>query len=163
MTKDKSWPAATEEFFHELLDAQRVLEGLFRSRSWRVVSPEGVSTSIASPPSEPIERLHRCYQRRAELLQAARAAGLPNHSLSAVVEALNEGETKRRLQQLVTEASRGTRQLQLAGVTQWMLAQRSMTHVTQLLEILATGTPQPPTYGNGAVSTARGGLLDEAA
>ena len=36
-------------------------------------------------------------------------------------------------------------------------------HVSQLLEILATGTPQPPTYGNGAVSTARGSLLDEAA
>jgi hypothetical protein len=55
------------------------------------------------------------------------------------------------------------RLLQHHSLTNWVLAQRSLLHITQLLEIVATGGRLQPTYGKGASSHARGALVDQEA
>jgi hypothetical protein len=52
------------------------------------------------------------------------------------------------------------RLLQNQSITNWVLAQRSLLHVSQLLEIIATGGRLQPTYGEGETVNAVGSLQD---
>jgi hypothetical protein len=147
-----AWPDAAQEFLRDLLAVQNdLLTALREHRQPKAIEPVLV------------ERLQQCHRRRAELLDRACKAGLPSQTLRDAVAALTDTDARRVLASLIAEAQSAGRRTRLASLTQWMLAQRSLAHVGQLLEILATGTPQPPTYGNGAVPTHRGGLLDQAA
>ncbi len=166
-----AWPDAAEEFLSDLLAVQKdLLAALDQRRRPPAAaaagdSPSAIVTSTVASSIEPslLERLRQCHFRRADLLKAAARTGLPAQTLRGAVAALADSGTRRSLQALLDEAESAGRRVRLAGLTQWMLAQRSLAHVGQLLEILATGAPQPPTYGNGAISAPRGGLLDEAA
>jgi hypothetical protein len=158
-----AWQGAAEEFLRDLIAAQEGLLAELAKRRQRPVGSEQDEPGVAPAEEALLERLEHCRQRRAELLEAAAKAGLPAHTLRAAVASIADRAAARRLQALSEQAQAAGRRVRLEGITHWMLAQRSLAHVGQLLEILATGAPQPPTYGNGAVSTARGGLLDEAA
>lgn len=147
-----AWSHAAQELVTDLLAVQNELLSALRDHR----QPPAVEPAL-------VERLQQCHRRRAELLDEARRAGWPSQTLRGAAVALTDADARRALDSLLTEAEAAGRRTRLAGFTQWMLAQRSLAHVGQLLEILATGTPQPPTYGNGAVPTHRGGLLDEAA
>ena len=122
-------------------------------------------TETESPdPSEQalLARLETNQQQRQELLTAAGRVGLPNDSLQSAVAALPDENGRNRLNALLLQTVARRQQLHHASVVNWVLTQRSLVHVDQLLEILATGEPQPPTYGKGD-GAPRGGLLDSAA
>jgi hypothetical protein len=55
------------------------------------------------------------------------------------------------------------RLLQHHSLANWVLAQRSLLHVAQMLEIIATGGRLQPTYGNGESSMSGGALVDHQA
>jgi hypothetical protein len=55
------------------------------------------------------------------------------------------------------------RLLQHQSLTNWVLAQRAVLHVSQLLEIIATGGRLQPTYGDGDTLHNRGSLVDQEA
>ena len=48
------------------------------------------------------------------------------------------------------EAAERSRLLQHQSLTNWVLVQRSLLHLSQLIEIIATGGRPKPTYGNGS-------------
>jgi hypothetical protein len=158
-----SWHDAVAEFLTDLTAVQEALLAEVGQRHKRSSDNREPLGTVTAAEVELLNRLAECHQRRAELLHAAHQAGLPAQSLRAAVAALGNGPVKGQLSLQIAQAASTGRRLQLAGLTQWMLAQRSLAHVGQVLEILATGAPQPPTYGNGAVSTRCGGLLDQAA
>ena len=54
------------------------------------------------------------------------------------------------------------RRLQLEHLKNWVIAQKSLLHVSQILEIVATGGKIQPTYGKSE-SSARGALVDQEA
>jgi flagellar biosynthesis/type III secretory pathway chaperone len=163
-TTSISWLDSLHSLLHELKATQEQLLAALSGAQRAATMPHiDVFPGLASPEHALLQRLRDCSRRRAELLKAAAVAGWPSHTLRAAALAQPDSEQRRQLQAVLAEAESLGRRVQLASLTQSMLAQRALAHVGQVLEILATGTPQPPTYGNGPVSTARGGLLDEAA
>jgi hypothetical protein len=55
------------------------------------------------------------------------------------------------------------RLLQHQSLANWVLAQRSLLHVSQLIEIIATGGRMQPTYGDKESVHARGSLVNQQA
>jgi hypothetical protein len=67
------------------------------------------------------------------------------------------------LGQRVKETASRLRLLQHQSLANWVLAQRSLLHVSQLLEIIATGGRMQPTYGDKESVHARGSLVNQEA
>jgi hypothetical protein len=67
------------------------------------------------------------------------------------------------MQASIREATNRTRLLQHQSLTNWVLVQRSLLHLSQLIEIIATGGRLKPTYGNGSDRQSSGALVDRAA
>jgi flagellar biosynthesis/type III secretory pathway chaperone len=108
------------------------------------------------------ERLLLCQQRRSELLAAAGEEGLPNENVAKLATRVSRGKPG-ALGQRVKETSSRLRILQHESLANWVLAQRSLLHVSQLLEIIATGGRMQPTYGDKESVHARGSLVNQEA
>jgi len=108
------------------------------------------------------QRLDACHRRRTTLLEFAGDQGLPNESLGELVSGLPSGNRK-QLSERVNDASARMRLLQHQSLTNWVLAQRSILHLSQLLEIIATGGQLQPTYGRGESPNPSGALVDREA
>jgi len=106
------------------------------------------------------QRLQDCHTRRGELLAAAQRQGLPAESVKQLSAALPPDRDGTRRRQ-VDDASQRMRLIQHQSLTNWVLAQRTLLHLTQLLEIIATGGRLQPTYGDSASHRARGALVDQ--
>ncbi|MHB8861123.1 MAG: flagellar export chaperone FlgN [Pirellulaceae bacterium] len=108
------------------------------------------------------ERLQQCHDRRATLLVDATHQGLPGASLGDLASALDQrgqGDLRREVKQ----SSARMRLLQHQSLTNWVLAQKALLHVAQMLEIIATGGRLRPTYGKDTGHQARGALVDQEA
>lgn len=108
------------------------------------------------------ERLQACHVRRTELLAAAKEQSLPSTSLSQLT-AILPARLRDKLGKQVKESQARTRLLQNQSITNWVLAQRSLLHVSQLLEIIATGGRLQPTYGEGETVHSVGSLVNQEA
>jgi hypothetical protein len=109
-----------------------------------------------------VSRLQACLQRRENLLSQARQEGLPGDSIRSLADALPSEQQGDLPQRLVKNSAR-TRLLQHSSLTNWMVTQWALIHLSQLIEIIATGGRLQPTYGNGEPVNASGGLVDRAA
>ena len=108
------------------------------------------------------ERLKRCQEQRSDLLAAARKAGLAGDSLGKLAGAAS-GRNRSKLGEQVNAASARMRLLRNESITNWVLAQRALLHVSQLVEIIATGGRLQPTYGEGESVHSRGSLVNHEA
>jgi hypothetical protein len=109
-----------------------------------------------------VARLQECVKRREELLFKAGQEGLPTQSMQALTKALppnRRGELPDRLAQAGSRA----RLLLHQSFTNWLVIQRSLIHLSQMLEIIATGGRLQPTYGEGEPVNASGSIVDRAA
>jgi hypothetical protein len=61
------------------------------------------------------------------------------------------------------EAADRSRLLQHQSLTNWVLVQRTLLHLSQMIEIIATGGRPKPTYEKGPGSNSGGALVDRAA
>ena len=116
-----------------------------------------VSTDIASSG-----RLQACQERRQALLAQAAAEGLPANDLKSLADALPASE-RSALSPRIREAAARMRLLQHHSLTNWVLVQRTLIHLSQVLEIIATGGRLKPTYGKGDSVDSGGVLVDQAA
>ena len=120
-----------------------------------------VGLNALQPREESLcSRLLECQSRRAELLRLAAESGTPSQNLADLAKATqrrNEGDLSKR----VKDASARMSLLQNETLSNWVLAQRSLLHVSQLLEIIATGGRLQPTYQKGDSVLARGALVDQ--
>jgi flagellar biosynthesis/type III secretory pathway chaperone len=107
-------------------------------------------------------RLQGCHQRRQVLLAAAKRDGRPSENLAKLATKTSTGKTN-KLGSRVKEAAARMRILQHQSLANWVLAQRSLLHVSQLLEIIATGGRMQPTYGDKESIHARGSLVNQEA
>ena len=108
------------------------------------------------------ERLQACHERRGELLAAAKEQNLPGDSLGRLAATLPVRQ-RDKLGRQVKESQSRMRLLQNQSITNWVLAQRSLLHVSQLLEIIATGGRLQPTYGEGETIHSVGSLVNQEA
>ena len=108
-----------------------------------------------------LDRLQECHDRRAELLARASSDGLPADSLRSL-SSVAATERRAPLGAQVQQATIQARLLQHHSLANWVLAQRALLHLSQLLEIIASGGRLQPTYGKGNQGAGAGVLLDQA-
>ena len=105
--------------------------------------------TIAIREQELVTRLEACHERRQQLLAQAAGEGLPCDSIRTLSKSL-PAESRNRLRGDIHEAQQRARLLQHECLTNWVLVQRTLLHLSQLIEIIATGGRMKPTYGNGS-------------
>jgi len=72
-------------------------------------------------------------------------------------------EQRHSLDEQVHRAQKQARLLRHHSLANWVVIQRTVIHLSQMLEIIATGGRLQPTYGEGEPVNASGGLVDRAA
>ncbi|GAB4132028.1 flagellar export chaperone FlgN [Thermopirellula anaerolimosa] len=139
-----NWDTQLASLLNELSDLQRhsldVLER--KRRALATADMEGLAQATEEE-GRIVERLQSFVARREALLEQANREGLPCRGIRELATAAGGGVAQRR--QLL-EASGRARLLQVQALTNWMLTQRAIIHLSQLLEIIATGGRPKPTY-----------------
>ena len=147
----------------ELSEVQTELLDRLREKQLRLASPQPESIdALADREAELAVRLQSCHLRRQSLLDQADAEGLPCDSIASLAGSLDASQ-RLPINRQIKEASARMRLLQHQSLANWVLAQRSLLHVAQLLEIIATGGRMQPTYGSASQSVSRGGLINSEA
>lgn len=157
------WDQEVAELLTELSGTQsRLLEVLAEKRELLLTGNRDGLEAMAEREQEIIRELEGCSDRRKELLGKAEAEGLPSDSLRSLAAGMPEGRGM-QLAGRFQEAATQSRLLQHQSLANWVLVQRSIVHLSQLLEIIATGGRSKPTYGKGEQSDSNGSLIDQAA
>jgi len=105
--------------------------------------------------------LGECLKRREALLVEARQAGLEGKTLAEVARRFPE-ERAEAMDRKMGESRKLVEEVRLESLTNWVVAQRSLLYVSQMLEIIATGGRIRPTYLSSDALT-RGSLVDQEA
>jgi flagellar biosynthesis/type III secretory pathway chaperone len=160
---DQSWESEIGGLLTELADVQSALLGLLNEKRQLLAGGDRQAlASMAGREQQLVDRLQACHVRRQQLLARAHSAGLPADSIRSLSDRLPE-ESRERVQASVREAAERSRLLQHQCLTNWVLVQRTLLHLSQMIEIIATGGQPRPTYGNGSDRAPRGALVDRAA
>jgi hypothetical protein len=157
------WESELAGFLADLSAVQDdTLELLGRKRRLLVQVDTQALEAMAPEEQRLQERLQQCLVRREQLLSRAGEEGLPSASITALAKALPREQRQGLAAPMQTAAAR-MRLLQHESLTNWVLVQRTLLHLSQLLEIIATGGRLQPTYGRGEPPPAGGTLVDSAA
>lgn len=158
-----AWESELAEFLRDLSAVQaESLEVLTKKRELLVAADvEGLS-QIAKREEALIERLAGCLERRQQLLGRAADDGLPSDSIRSLSAAL-PSQQKRPLTTQIQQSARRARLLGHHSLTNWVLVQRTLIHLSQMLEIFATGGRPKPTYEKGNSVGSTGTLVDRVA
>jgi hypothetical protein len=160
---DSAWETDIAALLAELADVQSALLAVLTEKRQMLAAGDTAALAAMSVREQAlIDRLQACQQHRQALLERAKAEGLPAGSISSLSERLPH-ENRSRMQASIREAAGRSRLLQHHSLTNWVLVQRSLLHLSQLIEIIATGGRPQPTYGNGSDRGASGALVDRAA
>jgi len=158
-----AWDAEIVALLNELSDTQNEVFALLSQKQGllRAFDREGLEAMI--PREEAlVARLQECHDRRAALLAQASNEGLPADSLRALSTALPRAQRLALAPQLEATASRA-RLLRHHSLTNWMVVQRTLLHLSRMIEIIATGGRLQPTYEKGPSRSGGGTMLDRAA
>ncbi|TWT88220.1 FlgN protein [Pseudobythopirellula maris] len=107
------------------------------------------------------ERLATLHAERERLLVEAEKRGKPARDLQALSATLPAAE-RRRLRPRIREARGTSRLLHHHSLASWVLVQRQLLHVSQMIEIVATGGKKSPTYLKSGLPETSGALVDRA-
>lgn len=148
------------ELLHELSGSQaELLAVLAEKRAFMAATDVQGMAQLENRERELGDRLQACHERRGELLRRASEQGLPSESISQLAGSLPKN-ARDKLGRQVKESMARSRLLQHESLTNWVLAQRTLLHLSQLLEIIASGGRLKPTYGRGDSIHTRGALVD---
>ncbi|MCU0959829.1 MAG: flagellar protein FlgN [Pirellulaceae bacterium] len=160
---DYAWDDSLVGLLEDLSQIQEELLAVLAQKR-RCMAAGDVRGMLALAPTEQElqDRLQACHQRRSALLATASEHGVPGTTLSDLAATLAQRGGPDRTQD-IAHASARMRLLQHHSLTNWVLAQKALLHVAQLLEIIATGGRLQPTYGTDLHDIARGALVDQEA
>jgi hypothetical protein len=158
-----NWEAEIGRFLTQLSGVQQeLLDVLADKRRMLAAFDVAGLESLLPREQELAERLADCQRQRCELLQRAAEANLAASDLRSLSATLPAAQ-RRSLEQPTREAALRARLLAHQGLSNWVAVQRTLLHLSQLLEIIATGGRLKPTYGKEHTSTASGSFVDQAA
>ena len=156
--------AQIEKFFEELSVIQdATLEFLKRKGDLLGKSDTQGLARIADEELTVMERLQDVFEQRYQLLQQAKDADLPGDTLESLTARLDKETPGSSLEERCRESIRKSRLLQHQSFTNWILAQRTAVHLSQLIEIIGTKGKPSPTYNrhhNKEKSYTGGTLVD---
>jgi hypothetical protein len=142
--------------------AQRELLALLATKRDLLVRRDHQGLSALAAREELLAgELRACHAERQRMLAEADTAGLPHESLADLSAGL-PGAAGRRLGGAVGEAREQAKLIRHECLTQWVAVQRTVLHLAQMLEIIATGGRSQPTYGKGRTLDRGGALIDQA-
>ena len=161
-TQRDEWEEPLANLLSELSGTQTDLLALLEKKRQRLISGDrDALLSMQAEEARLAERLAECQERRQELLAVAEEQGLPSRDLRSLAEAMPTDQ-RARLRPVVREARNRARLLQHQSLTNWVLVQRRLLHLSQMVEIIATGGQKSPTYERSGPSAAGGALMDRA-
>ncbi len=159
---DIRWETELAQLLGRLSDAQQQLLSLLDRKREMLIKRDHAALSALLPAEEQLcAELQACHDRRQQLLQQAAEVGMPADSIRSLAASLPRGEAQ-SLKQSLDEANRRSRLLRHHCVAQWVAVQRTMLHLSHMVEIIATGGQLKPTYGKGGTATSSGALMDQA-
>jgi len=157
------WESEIGGLLGELSEVQTALLGTLNDKRQLLATGNVEALSALAPRElELANRLQACHERRQQLLSRACDDGLPADSIQSLSEHLPT-DSRNRVNAIIRESAGRSRLLQHQSLANWVLVQRSLLHLSQLIEIIATGGRTKPTYGKGSESGASGALVDRAA
>ncbi|HTN75744.1 MAG TPA: flagellar export chaperone FlgN [Pirellulaceae bacterium] len=162
-TNNASWEAELADLLNELSTVQgEMLDVLQAKRECMANRDLPGMSDLQATEIQIGDRLQACHDRRGALLATARSAGVECDTLGKLAKQLPAGK-RETLGKQVDEAAIRTRLMQHESLTNWVVAQRTVLHLSQLIEIIATGGRLQPTYGKNDAALARGALVDQEA
>jgi len=130
----------------ELATVQQELFALLAEKKQRILDDDSEGwKNLESHEAELSARLEACQTKRGELLKQAAENGLPGDTLQTLTAHM-PSDRGQKLQAEVVASRHRMRLLQSDSISSWVVAQRSLLHVSQILEIYATGGRMQPTY-----------------
>ena len=159
---EMTWDSELAKFLTDLSAVQdHTLSVLTRTREMiRTSDAEGLAT-VDEEERRLVDDLQHCLDRRQELLDRAHQQGLPSKNIRSLVGAI-PGAKEGSLGDQVRQSQARSRALQIHNLTNWVLVQRTLLHLSQILEIIATGGRLKPTYGKDEPVSGHGTLMDRA-
>lgn len=158
-----TWETQLAALLDELFNVQSELLQLLQAKQQALARADLVQMVDLHPREAQLaDRLAQCHRRRQELLSAARQDGLAMENLGDLASCAAPGNAD-KLGSRVKQIAARMRLLQHQSLANWVLAQRALLHVSQVLEIIATGGRMQPTYGDKELPTARGVLVHDEA
>jgi hypothetical protein len=162
-TAARPWDDQLAEYLHELSQTQDELLALLQNKRESMAKRDFEAMRTLQTSEEQLhERLQASHARREELLASAREQGIVGDSLGNLASQLPQGK-RETLGKQVKDASWRMRLLQHQSLTNWVVAQRTLLHLSQMIEIIATGGRLQPTYGKSDTALGRGSLVDREA
>ncbi|HYW80805.1 MAG TPA: flagellar protein FlgN [Thermoguttaceae bacterium] len=160
---ETSWETELASLLTDLLTVQDELLDILTKKRELLIAGDGEGlTAIVPREEEIIGKLQECMTRRETLLQQAGQEGMPSASIRALSEALPK-ESRNGLDEQVQQANSRARLLRHHSLTNWVVIQRTLIHLSQMIEIIATGGRLQPTYGEEEPANASGSMVDQAA
>ncbi|QEG34177.1 flagellar export chaperone FlgN [Bythopirellula goksoeyrii] len=159
---EMDWEAELANLLSRLNNAQQSLFDLLSRKRELLIQRKLGELSALAPEEELLcAELQACHDRRQELLAQAASVGMPGDSIRSLAGHLPQQQAK-GLQQPLDEAQRRSQLLRHHCMSQWVAVQRTMLHLSHMIEIIATGGHLKPTYGKGAAPSQSGSLMDQA-
>jgi len=158
------WETELATFMSDLLAVQDDTLGVLTRKCTLLGSAdlEGLAR-LEDEEKSLVGRLQGCLARREALLARAAEEGLPSNSIQSLSRALPR-ERRGELPNQLRLAKARTRLLRHRSLTNWVIIQRTLLHLSQMLEIIATQGRGNPTYKRGEpVGAASGALVDQEA
>ena len=157
-----NWESELASLLKRLSTAQHELLSLLSTKRELIVQRDHQGLAdLTVRESELAAELQACQQRRQELLSQADAEGLPSRSIEELSAALPRAAAI-ALKTPVAEARQRAELIRHECLAQWVAVQRTVLHLSQMLEIIATGGRTQPTYGKGRLVERGGSLIDQA-
>ena len=156
------WESEIATFMTDLLAVQDETLGVLSKKRQLLgaADAEGLA-ELGDQEERLVDRLQQCLSRREEMLRRASQEGLPGDSIQALTKSLPKDRRGELPHQLRLSKAQ-SRLLQHHSLTNWVIAQRTLIHLSQMLEIIATGGRPKPTYGQGVpVAVGSGALVDQ--
>ena len=136
-----------EKFLDELSTIQdATLEFLKRKGDMLGKSDTEGLTRIADEEQAVMDRLHDVFEQRYQILKQAKEADLPSDTLESLAAQLDKENPGQSLERRCRDSIRKSLQLRHQSLTNWVLAQRTAIHLSQLIDIIGTKGKPAPTY-----------------
>jgi hypothetical protein len=160
---DTAWESELANFLSQLSTVQeQTLEALARKRDLLAKADTQGLAALENEEDQLVGRLQDCLDQRQKLLDRASQEGLPATSIRSLAKSLPTRQQD-RLSDSLRHASHRARLLQHHSLVNWVLVQKTLIHLSQLLEIIATGGRLQPTYQRDGAVQVTGALVDRAA
>lgn len=157
-----NWTSELTDLLKRLSSTQEQMLSLLAKKRDLLLHRNHQGLAELMPEEESLcQELQSCQQHRQQLLDKAASEGLPSDSIQSLAASL-PNENEKTLRNSMNESIERSRLLRHQSIVQWVVVQRTMLHLSHMLEIIATGGQSQPTYGKGGATDTNGALMDQA-